>query len=36
MAHRIVEDYSLKLKLQPINNNEVILVNGNEMIVKSK
>lgn len=36
MAHKIVEDYSSKLNLQPISNNEVILINGNKMIVKGK
>lgn len=36
IAHKIVDDYASKLNLQPISNNEVILVEGNEVTVESK
>lgn len=36
ITHKIVEDYASKLNLQPISNNEVILVEGNKVTVESK
>lgn len=36
IAHKIVEDYSSKLNLQPISNNQAILVHGNVVTVQSK
>lgn len=35
IAHKIVDDYASRLNLRPISNNEVILVDGNEVTVKS-
>lgn len=36
IAHKIVDQFSSTLNLQPISNNEAIFVNGNETNVKSK